>query len=104
MNSSSGLIFGGVLFLIVPVLIVLGFLFKFGYLNPKGLHLLGVGIGAAFIFIGYGALYAMSGTFSLIKAVHSAGMLSAVPLLFMAVGVIQTVKSLFNKQNKSSSK
>ena len=89
----SGLILIGLMFVVIPVIICVGRLYLSGMIR-KGFRLFEFGLGAVLAFFGYGAVYAMSDGFSIVKAFQAAGFISVIPTVLIAAGVFQMIKCL----------
>lgn len=89
----SGLILIGLMFVVIPVIICVGRLFLSGMIR-KGFRLFEFCLGAVLVFFAYGAVYAMSNSFSIVKAFQTAGVISIIPAILIAAGVFQMVKCL----------
>ncbi len=98
-NQNSFLILMGILFTFVPLFIAYGALTTFGYLKRFPEKVVSIGIGILFTVIGVGIIYLQAGGFSIQEAVASLSFWIVIPLLFIVVGIYQTVRSIFSKKN-----
>lgn len=97
-NQNTAKIFGGLFFLVVPLVFLLA---MGGVLQKLSGKVINAGLGLLLIFIGYGALFMIAGTFSpggIAACFASSFTLPLlIPLLLFAVGLLLLLKSLFSK-------
>lgn len=93
-GSNSALILVGIMFVTVPVIICVGGLFYFGVIT-KGFEFLGFAMGTVLTVIGYGAIYALTDGFSIVKAFQKVGPVSIIPAALIVAGIYQMIKCLF---------
>lgn len=98
-NSNGFLILMGILFTFVPLFITYGALTTFGYLQNFPVKIIDIGIGVFFTVMGVGIIYLQAGGFSIKETVASLSFWIVIPLLFIAVGIYQTVRSIFSKKH-----
>lgn len=96
-DAHLGLIFGGVLFILVPLIVLWGWLLKLGIIK-KGFKLLELFIGLTLMLGGIFALYFIGGGFSVVQAFETAGLLAVIPVLLILFGVLQLLGALVPKK------
>ncbi len=96
-GRNSGLLLGGIMFTVIPLIIIFGALFYFGILK-NGAQLLEFFMGTVMAVIGYGAIYGMSNGFSIIRAFKNVGIICVIPCLMILAGVYQMLRILFRKK------
>ncbi|MGN0627201.1 MAG: hypothetical protein ACI4IT_04470 [Oscillospiraceae bacterium] len=94
-SSNAMLMFGGVIFTAVPVVIFLGILVITGRLDISGFDFLGFIIGIVLIAVSYIVIYIISGSLSLVKAFEHMGFLTAIPAMLIAAGAFLIIKTVF---------
>lgn len=94
-SSNAMLMFGGVMFTAVPVVIFLGILVITGRLDISGFDFLGFIIGIVLIAVSYIVIYIISGSLSLVKAFEHMGFLTAIPAMLIAAGAFVIIKTVF---------
>ena len=94
-SSNAMLMFGGVMFTAVPVVIFLGILVITGRLDISGFDFLGFIIGIVLIAVSYIVIYIISGSLSLVKAFEHMGFLMAIPAMLIAAGAFVVIKTVF---------
>ena len=98
-NKNSILLFAGGLFTGVPLIFILFFLSLTGRFKKLPVDIIGVVMGIVFLFAGYGALYMITGQFSIGGIVRffatSFTFPLLIPLLLIAAGAFMLFKSLF---------
>lgn len=94
-SSNAMLMFGGVMFTAVPVVIFLGILVITGRLDISGFDFLGFIIGIVLIAVSYIVIYIISGSLSLVKAFEHMGFLTAIPVMLIAAGAFVVIKTVF---------
>ncbi len=92
-NAAFGLIAFGVLFCLVPTIIVFGWLLKLSFIK-KGHSLLELCIGLTLVIAGLVSLYYISGGNSLLTAFNTAGILVLIPILLIIAGAFAIGRSL----------
>lgn len=97
MGRNSGLLIGGILFTAIPLILSIGALFVFGIIK-NGASILEFFMGAVVAAVGFGALYGMSNSFSLVKGFQSVGPLCIIPTLMILAGFYQMIRILFFKK------
>ena len=94
-SSNAMLMFGGVMFTAVPVVIFLGILVITGHLDISGFDFLGFLIGVVLISVSYIIIYIISGSLSLVRAFEHIGFLTAIPAMLIAAGAFVVIKTVF---------
>lgn len=94
-SSNAMLMFGGVMFTAVPVVIFLGILVITGRLDISGFDFLGFIIGIVLIAVSYIVIYIINGSLSLVKAFEHMGFLMAIPAMLIAAGAFVVIKTVF---------
>lgn len=94
-SSNAMLMFGGVMFTAVPVVIFLGILVITGRLDISGFDFLGFIIGIVLIAVSYIVIYIISGSLSVVKAFEHMGFLTAIPAMLIAAGAFVIIKTVF---------
>lgn len=94
-SSNSILMLGGVMFTAVPAVIFLGILVITGRLDISGFDFFGFIIGVVLIAVSYIIIYIISGSLSVVRAFEHMGFLTAIPVMFIAVGVFLIIKTVF---------
>ena len=94
-SSNAMLMFGGVMFTAVPVVIFLGILVITGHLDISGFDFLGIIIGVVLISVSYIIIYIISGSLSLMRAFEHIGFLTAIPAMLIAAGAFVVIKIVF---------
>ena len=94
-SSNAMLMFGGVMFTAVPVVIFLGILVITGRLDISGFDFLGFIIGIVLIAVSYIVIYIINGSLSLVKAFEHMGFLTAIPAMLIAAGAFVVIKTVF---------
>lgn len=94
-SSNAMLMFGGVMFTAVPVVIFLGILVITGRLDISGFDFLGFIIGIVLIAVSYIVIYIINGSLSLVKAFEHMGFLTAIPVMLIAAGAFVVIKTVF---------
>ncbi len=97
-NSHNSLIFFGIFFMIIPVMIFLGILSKIGVFNKFKIDFFGFLAGIVFLIIGVGFIFynfLMTGSFS--GVLKNLGLWIIIPNLFIIVGIYLIIYSLFFK-------
>lgn len=102
-NRNNIFIFMGVFFLLGSLTFVLGALTVLGYFDRFKIDVIGTYIGAELVIVGIGILLFQNGTtISLLETVKSFGVWILIPLMFIAVGILLLVRSLFSKKRRKS--
>ena len=100
-NRNTGLLFMGVFFLLGSFTFVLGALTVLGYFDRFKIDVIGTYIGAELVIVGIGILLFQNGTtMSLLETVKSFGLWTLIPLMFIVVGILLLVRSLFSKKRR----
>lgn len=100
-GQHSGLVFGGILFVGVSLVMIVGALYKFGFIKNRRINVVELVMGTVFGLVGMGVVYIVTGTFSLVGAFRYLGLFGFIPAMFVAVAIYLVVRGLFfNKGNK----
>ena len=98
-NASMGLIFIGFMFVIIPTIMILIFISKNGCFDKLNIDLIGAIIGLTFAGLGFGILYMLTGTFSILEMFRTYSLVYLIPdliiILFIVVGIYLLISSLF---------
>lgn len=98
-NSKNGLIYGGAFFTFGSLTFIIAALTVLGYFDKFKIDILGTYIGFLFLTIGLGIILFQTGTtMSLLETIKSFGLLIAIPIMFIVVGIIQIIKCLVKKK------
>lgn len=107
-GTNTFLIFIGIMFTTIPLIIFLDRLKAFKDLTQSSFDLLGIITGSVFITVGIGILYLLTGGFSLIALFKNYSYRYLIPFLiiimFIAVGFYQIIRSLAFKNNNLRAK
>ena len=105
-NRNNGLIYFGSFFLLGGMTFVLIFLTAKGIFDKVKINVIGVYIGIVFVIVGIGIIAFQNGTTSsFIETIKYMGFWILIPIMFIVIGIIQTVKCLFfEKTNKKDYK
>ncbi len=98
-SGNSTMIVVGILFLLIPVIMLFGWLIVTDRLPMGAINIFDVSIGLVMAVIGAAMIYGMTGTLSLTVAVKEYGFITLIPILMIAAGAYQAIKSMFGKQN-----
>ncbi len=99
--SNTMIIFFGFLFTVIPIMINLGKMSILGKMSPMLKKIFYIFIGLIFIIAGvafYRILCMELNSYSIINAFQNFGFVSIIPILFIIVGVINTLYFIFNKK------
>lgn len=95
-SGNSALVFIGAFFTLVSLVFVFAFLSGMGYLDHLKFDFMGTYVGAVFLIIGIGVFVMQIGTAgSIVEMFHTMGLWIFIPVLFVIVGGLLLVKSLF---------
>lgn len=92
-------IYGGVLFIIVPVIILLGWHYIYGNANFSE-FIFKILFGFAFIFMSGGALYMMINNRSAYRDFPFVWIFAFIPVIMIVVGIYVIVKPFIDKRKK----
>lgn len=97
-NSDNMMLFMGCFFTFVSMIFVLIALQIKGYFDKFKIDVIRAYIGIVFCIIGIGSILLQNGlTSSFIETIKSFGFWILIPIMFIIVGIDQTIKSFFNK-------
>lgn len=99
-GSHGFMLLMGILFTFVPLIFLFVILYSLGYLQKLFDNFMGVTLGVLFLVMGLGLIYIMTGTLSVMEIVRSFSALLIIPLLFVAVGVLQIVRFFIHLMGK----
>lgn len=92
MSFHNIIIFGGIIIMAVSLISALNAFVKYCPVD-----LCGIVKGLAFILLGFGINYLLSGNFSIISSYEAFGYVVIFPAVFIGVGICTAVRSLFRK-------
>jgi len=93
-TADSGKLLLGLLFLLVPAVMLFAQYLATHPHAARAVSLFEVLVGVVLAAVGLGAVYGMTGTLSLAAAFRQYGVAAAIPVLLILAGVFQTAKSL----------
>lgn len=100
-NSSNFLIYFGAFFTLGGMVFVLAVLHIKGVFDKFKFDVIGAYIGIVFFIVGIGIIVLQNGTSSsFIETIKSMGLWFLIPIMFIIVGGVQTIKCLFFKRAK----
>lgn len=99
-NGPTIMIYGGLFFTLIPLVMILAFLAISGKLGKLTFNIMDIVIGLVFFVIGLASVYVISGTFSILPLLQYAGPFAAIPVMFVIVGVYMIWKGIFAKNRK----
>lgn len=103
-NRNNGLIYFGAFFILGGMVFVLIFLQIKGVFDKIKIDVIGTYMGVTFTIIGIGIILFQNGTTSsFIETVKMMGFWIFIPLMFIIVGILLTIKSLFLQKSKMNS-
>lgn len=95
-NRNNGLIYFGAFFVFCGMIFVLAFLQMKGVFDKVKFDVVGTFIGVILTVIGIGSILLQNGmTSSFIETVQMMGLWICIPIMFMIVGILLTIRSLF---------
>ncbi|MEG0510940.1 MAG: hypothetical protein RR594_06695 [Clostridia bacterium] len=103
-NTNNSLIFIGIIFITVPIVIFLGMLSIIGYFKKVKIDIIGIIIGITFITVGFGAIYMLTGSFSILEIFKTYSIIYILPsliiFLIIGTGIYLLIKCLFFNRRK----
>ncbi|MEG1140977.1 MAG: hypothetical protein RSE41_00700 [Clostridia bacterium] len=103
-NTNNSLIFIGIIFITVPIVIFLGMLSIIGYFKKVKIDIIGIIIGITFITVGFGAIYMLTGSFSILEIFKTYSIIYILPsliiFLIIGIGIYLLIKCLFFNRRK----
>ena len=100
-SGSSTSLMAGLMFLLIPAIMLFGWLIVTDRLHIKAENIFDICIGIVMIIIGFGTIYGMTGTLSIITAFKNYSLIIIIPLLMIIAGIYQTIKSVRGKKDNS---
>lgn len=97
-NKPKILLFVGLLFILVPSIMVLAFFAVSGKLGRYSFNIMDIIIGSVMLLAGFGVFYMIAGGFSVAELFQRAGPFALIPLMFIAVAFFLFWRGLFTKQ------
>lgn len=101
-TTNYALLFFAVMFTAIPLIILIGMLYSFGYIKNLSAYFMDIVIGLTLIVVGLGAIYLMTGTFKITGILQSFNLLLMIPIMFVVIGAYQIIYVLFFKRRKDS--
>ncbi len=100
-NDKNFLIYFGAFFTLGAMAFIIAILQTKGVFDKVKIDVVGLYFGIVFFIIGVGIILFQNGTTSsFLETIKSLGLWILIPILFIIVGLIQTIKCLFFKQTK----
>lgn len=100
-NKNNFLIYFGAFFFLGGSVFVLGALYVKGVFDKVKIDVIGTYVGIVFFIVGLGIIFFQSSTTgSLLETIKSFSFWILIPIMFISVGIFQTIKCLFFKQKK----
>lgn len=99
-NGPKTMLFVGLMFIMVPSVMVLAFLAAIGKLGNLGFNIMDIIIGFVMLVFGFGFLYFMADGFSIIELFKRFGPFALIPLMFIVVAFFLFKRGLFTKPDK----
>lgn len=93
-SSSTASLLAGLMFLLLPAIMLFGWLIVTDRLHFGAVNIIDICIGLVMTVIGFGTIYGMTGTLSMITAFKKYSFIIIIPLLLIIAGIYQTLKSL----------
>lgn len=97
-NGPSILIVAGLMFTLVPLVMILAVLANTGALGKPTFNIMDIVMGLVLLVIGGGFIYLMAGTFSPLVLFAVAGPFALIPLMLAVVGLLLVGRGLLGKQ------
>ena len=100
-NNSNSLIFIGIFFTLVSITFILIAFSVLGYFDKVKFDIIGTYIGLVFFIIGIGIILFQWGTTgSLLETIKLFGLWFSIPIMFIIIGIVQSIKSLLFKHKE----
>lgn len=96
-GTSAGLL-AGIMFLLIPAVMLFGWLIITDRLHIKAQNIFDVCVGLVMIVIGFATIYGMTGRLSIITAFEKHSFIIIIPLLMIIAGIYQTIKSMLTRR------
>lgn len=100
-SGSTASLLAGLMFLLIPAIMFFGWLIATDRLHIRAEYIFDVSIGLVMTVIGFGTIYGMTGTLSIITAFKEYSFIIIIPLLMIIAGVYQTIKSVLKRNSQS---
>lgn len=97
-SGSSASLLAGLMFLLIPAIMLFGWLIVTNRLRFGAANVFDICIGLVMAIIGFGTIYGMTGTLSILKAFKEYSFIILIPLLMITAGVYQTIKSVLKRK------
>ena len=97
-SGSAASLLAGLMFLLIPAIMLFGWLIVTDRLHIRAENIFDVSIGLVMTVIGFGTIYGMTGTLSIITAFKEYSFIILIPLLMITAGVYQTIKSVLKRK------
>ena len=86
------------MFLLIPAIMLFGWLIVTNRLRFGAANVFDICIGLVMAIIGYGTIYGMTGTLSILKAFREYSFIILIPLFMITAGVYQAIKSVLKRK------
>lgn len=96
-SGSTASLLAGLMFLLIPAIMLFGWLMVTNRLRFGAANVFDICIGLVMAIIGFGTIYCMTGTLSILKAFKEYSFIILIPLLMITAGVYQTIKSVLKR-------
>ena len=96
-SGSTASLLAGLMFLLIPAIMLFGWLIVTGRLHIGTVNIFDVCVGLVMTVIGFGTIYGMTGTLSIITAFKKYSIIIVIPLLMIIAGIYQTIKSVIKR-------
>ena len=93
-SGSTASLSAGLMFLLIPAIMLFGWLIVTDRLHIRAENIFDVSIGLVMTVLGFGTIYGMTGALSIIKAFKEYSIIIVIPLLMIIAGVYQTLKGV----------
>lgn len=100
-SGTSTSLLAGLMFLLIPAIMLFGWLIVTDRLHIRPENIFDVSIGLVMTVIGFGTIYGMTGTLSIITAFKEYNFIIIIPLLMIIAGIYQTIKSVIKRNSQS---
>ena len=97
-SGSSASLLAGLMFLLIPAIMLFGWLIVTNRLRFGAANVFDICIGLVMAIIGYGTIYGMTGTLSILKAFREYSFIILIPLFMITAGVYQAIKSVLKRK------
>ena len=100
-SSHTALIFGGVLFIVVPLVFIMFSLAANGRFAAASIDIAGVTVGAALFICGAAALFCFFGYPNIISGIGSGGIAAIITLVLTLIGAAVLVRALVSRRSNT---